>query len=73
MNKNEIIYNMYSNFVDALSRQSILSWTHYLVLLQVFDSEARYWYEKEALKGAINIDSFLNEFFIFFIYGIIIM
>ena len=28
-------------------RQSFLSWTHYLVLLQVFSKEARDWYEKE--------------------------
>jgi len=36
-------------------RQSLLSWTHYLVLLQVFDSEARDWYEKEALKGSWSV------------------
>ena len=33
-------------------RQSFLSWTHYIVLLQVFSKEARDWYEKEALIGS---------------------
>lgn len=45
--------NFYKNFpqiVDSLSRQSgkLLSWTHYRILLQVFDHKAREWYEKEA-------------------------
>ena len=37
--------------VDTVSRQSraLLSWSHYRTLLQVFDKEAREWYEKEAL------------------------
>ena len=42
-------YKSYPNFVDSVSRQSILSWTHYRILLQVFSKEARDWYEKEAL------------------------
>ena len=47
--------NFYKNFpqiVDALSRQSgmLLSWTHYRTLLQVFDKQARDWYEKEAFE-----------------------
>ena len=29
-----------TNFVDSVSRQSILSWTHYRILLQVFSKEA---------------------------------
>ena len=47
--------NFYKNFpqiIDSLSRQSgmLLSWTHYRTLLQVFDKEARDWYEKEAFE-----------------------
>ena len=45
-------YKLYPNFVDSVSRQSILSWTHYRILLQVFSKEACDWYEQEALKGS---------------------
>jgi len=38
-----------------VSRQSILSWTHYRILLQVFSKEARDWYEKEALIGSWSV------------------
>ncbi len=38
-----------------MSRQSILSWTHYRILLQVFSKEARDWYEQEALKGSWSV------------------
>ena len=48
-------YKTYPNIFASLSRQSFLSWSHYLVLLQVFDSEARDWYEKEALKGSWSV------------------
>jgi len=35
--------------VHSLSAQSeLLSWTHYRILLQVFDPDARAWYEREA-------------------------
>ena len=40
-------YKLYPDFVDAVRRQSILSWTHYRVLLQVIDKDARLWYENE--------------------------
>ena len=33
------------------AKSNILSWSHYLVLLQVFSKEARDWYEKEAITG----------------------
>ena len=38
--------------MNALSSKSntMLSWTHYRTLLQVFDKKARDWYEKEALE-----------------------
>ena len=44
-------YNCFPQIVDAARRQSqILTWTHYRILLQVQDKEARDWYEKEALE-----------------------
>ena len=48
-------YKTYPDIFSSVMRQSFLSWTHYLVLLQVFDSEARDWYEKEALKGSWSV------------------
>lgn len=42
-------FRMYPKIVDSVSPQSgLLSWTHYRVLLQVEDPEARKWYEKKA-------------------------
>ncbi len=45
-------YKTFPEIVNAVSSQfkRLLSWTHYRILLQVFDKEARDWYEKEALK-----------------------
>ena len=45
-------YKLFPNILNALSSKSntILSWTHYRTLLQVFDKKARDWYEKEALE-----------------------
>ena len=48
-------YKLYPNFVDSVRRQSILSWTHYRILLQVFSKEARDWYEQEALTGSWSV------------------
>lgn len=44
-------YKNFPQIVDSLSRQSdrLLSWTHYRILLQVLDKQAREWYEKEAV------------------------
>ena len=43
-----------SSIVNALSSQlsspSLLSWTHYRIILQESDAEARTWYENEAAK-----------------------
>ena len=33
----------------------MLSWTHYRILLQVFDKEARDWYEKEAIEQSWSV------------------
>ena len=45
-------YKLFPNILNALSSKSntMLSWTHYRTLLQVFDKKARDWYEKEALE-----------------------
>ena len=42
-------------FFPSAMRQSFLSWTHYLVLLQVFSKEARDWYEKETITGTWSV------------------
>lgn len=43
-------YKLFPNILDSTSPKSVpmLSWTHYRVLLQVNDSEARDWYATEA-------------------------
>ncbi len=45
-------YKTYPNILDSVSPKSLplLSWTHYRVLLQVHDNQARAWYEKEAAE-----------------------
>lgn len=45
-------YKTYPEIFQALTGKStsILSWTHYLILLQVKDSKARFWYENEAIN-----------------------
>ena len=45
-------YKAFPEIVATVSRQShsLLSWSHYLVLLRVEDAKAREWYEKEALE-----------------------
>ena len=48
-------YKTFPEIVASLRRQSrtLLSWTHYRILLQIEDKEASNWYEKEA-KEAIE-------------------
>ena len=45
-------YKMFPNIFAAVRQksQNYLSWTHYRILLQVEDNDARSWYENEALK-----------------------
>jgi len=44
-------FEMYPEIVATAWQQSrILSWSHYRILLQVDDSDAREWYEKEAVE-----------------------
>lgn len=44
-------YKTFPNILNTLCAKSnkLLSWSHYRVLLQVFDKDAREWYENEAL------------------------
>lgn len=44
-------YKTFPNILNTLCSKSngLLSWSHYRTLLQVFDKEAREWYENEAL------------------------
>lgn len=50
-------YKTFPEIVDTACRQSgsLLSWSHYRVLLQVTDKIAREWYEKEALKQTWSV------------------
>lgn len=48
-------YKEYKDIFQTASEQSFLSWSHYLVLLQVFDKEARDWYESEALRETWSV------------------
>ena len=50
-------YKNFPKIVDSVSRQSktLLSWTHYRVLLQVFDKKARDWYEEEAAEQSWSV------------------
>ena len=48
---------MFPEIVATLGQQSgvILSWSHYRILLQVEDKEARDWYEKEAAEQTWSV------------------
>ncbi len=48
-------YQTFPEIVDSVSPQSLLSWTHYRVLLQVDDNEARNWYANEASKEVWSV------------------
>ncbi len=48
-------YKTYPNILQTLSAKSFLSWSHYLVLLQVDDKKAREWYEKEASSQSWSV------------------
>lgn len=49
-------YQTYPNILETLSPKSILlSWSHYLTLLQVEDNQARAWYEKEAAEQTWSV------------------
>lgn len=50
-------YKLFPYILDSLSTKSsrLLSWTHYRVLLQVNDKQARNWYEKEAFEQTWSV------------------
>jgi len=50
-------YKLFPQIVDSVRRQLNvqLSWTHYRVLLQVNEKEARDWYEKEAIEQTWSV------------------
>ena len=50
-------YKMFPAILDTASPKSLplLSWSHYRVLLQVEDAEARDWYKKEAAEQAWSV------------------
>ena len=50
-------YKAFPEIVDTACRQSgtLLSWSHYRVLLQVNDKTARDWYEREALEQTWSV------------------
>ncbi len=50
-------YKTFPNIFHSLSGKSapLLSWTHYRVLLQVHDNEAREWYAKEAAEQTWSV------------------
>ena len=48
-------YNTFPNIVQTVSAQSFLSWSNYLILLQVDDSDARNWYEKETIEQSWSV------------------
>ncbi len=49
-------YKTYPAILDSASPKfNLLSWTHYRVLLQVNDEQARAWYEREAFSQMWNV------------------
>lgn len=50
-------YKAFPNILDSVSSKSasLLSWTHYRVLLQVEDKQAREWYEKESFEQTWSV------------------
>ena len=54
-------YKMYPEILPSLMTQSFLSWTHYTVLLNIFNKDAREWYEKEAIAGSWSVRTLQNN------------
>ena len=50
-------YKLFPKILHSVSSKSymLLSWTHYRILLQVFDKQARDWYEKEAIDQTWSV------------------
>ena len=52
-----LFYKMFQNIFHSVSGkfERLLSWTHYRILLHVFDKEARDWYAKEAFEQTWSV------------------
>lgn len=51
-----LFYKMYPNiFQSVIGKFNLLSWTHYLTLLQVKDEVVRNWYEQEAYNESWSV------------------
>ena len=48
-------YTLYKNIFTTLSQKSLLSWSHYALLIKISDSQAREWYEKQALESSWSV------------------
>lgn len=48
-------YKSFPNILQTANANSLLSWSHYLKLLQVNDINARQWYANEAVKEAWSV------------------
>ena len=48
-------YKIYKNILQTVSAKSLLSWSHYLLLISIEDSKAREWYEKEASVSSWSV------------------
>lgn len=48
-------YTLYKKIFYTVCEQSLLSWSHYRLLLRVEDSKARAWYEKEAANYSWSV------------------
>lgn len=61
------IVKTFPNILHSVNAKSnmLLSWTHYKTLLQVFDKQARDWYEKEAFEQTWSTRSILASSSIF--------
>ena len=48
-------YTLYKNIFYSVSKQSLLSWTHYRILLALNNKKERDWYEKEAIESGWSV------------------
>ena len=48
-------YTLYKNIFATVSRQSFLSWSHYVLLISIDDIKERSWYEKEAIESGWSV------------------
>ncbi len=48
-------YTLYKNIFYSVSKQSLLSWTHYRALISIDNKKERDWYEKEAIESGWSV------------------